>query len=221
MNRIDACNIAVAFSLSAVSMGCMSIGSVQTAQTLGRGNSEFSIEPGIQFFGDISAQKVPLPPIALAYRYGVTDRVDLGGRFGTTFAEVQTKVLLTNPDDPSLAIAFAPAVSVGVQPADGWDDIEPTLSVPLPLLVGLKFGPHELTVGPRSQVFVYASRGDYAFNLGGTLGLAVQASTKLRLLPELAVSTTVSESSRVSFGQSYMLNLGVQFQSQKKKPAGQ
>jgi len=39
--------LALAMALGSGSMGCLAIGAAQTAQTLGAGNYEVSIEPGV------------------------------------------------------------------------------------------------------------------------------------------------------------------------------
>ncbi len=206
--------------------GC-SMGMVQTAQTVGKGGYELSIDPG--FAGLINEGTIG-PTVNAAYRYGVTDRFDLGFRLGTSIVEAQTKFLFTEPSNETIAVSLAPAAGILIGlggPIYGFN-------FPLPLLIGFKMGPHELTLGPRLQANIYSiydgqsSRTPSSLSAGLSVGFAAQTSDKLRVLPELSMSTpfyiggphavSAYEYYATKVGVfSYSFNLGFQVGSPRKK----
>ena len=208
--------------------GCLSgAGMVQTAQTVGQGGYELSLDPGVNaYFNPSTAGAYPMGHVA--FRYGVTDRVDLGVRLGSSLAEVQTKFLLTDPANETIAVSLAPAA--GALFTFGFNGI----NIVLPLLIGFKFGPHELTLGPRLQNgFVFApdlsaqSRFNL-FNAGLSLGFAAPVSEKFRILPELSILkplavTPLGGQDSLDGGPIepetilFSANLGFQFGSPRKK----
>jgi hypothetical protein len=175
------CGSLLAFGVT----GCLSAaGMVQTAQTVGKGGYEVSLDPGVNGYFTVPAA---YPMFHVAFRYGVTDRVDLGARLGNSFAELQTKFLLTDPANETIAVSLAPAA--GALFTLGFNGA----NIFLPLLIGFKFGPHELTLGPRLQnSFIFAPdlSADSRFNSFGTglsIGFAAQVSEKFRILPEFSI----------------------------------
>ncbi len=166
--------------------GCLALGGVQRASTLGKGNFEVALEPGAL---GVFPRATPLvvPTVDIAGRYGVGDRVDLGLRLGATGIEAQTKFMFTDPSSRSFAASLAPTVG-GV-----FLGVLNYASVNVPLLLGLKFGEHELTFGPRvvSQ-FIFggaagASAGGVVVMPGASLGVAIQFNDLFALLPEVTV----------------------------------
>lgn len=230
----------LAMMLGIGSTGCMAIGAVQTAQTLGKGNYEVSIEPGV-YGAAVGGSNTPFFNANVAFRFGITDRVDLGGRVGTTLAEFQTKFLLSDPDNENFALSLAPSVG-GFAIGTGVGSVG-LLSIPVPVLIGFKFGDHELTLGPRIQNVIFfasadaggsanASAGAYVLMAGGSVGFAAQLGDRFRLLPEIAIATPLVGSASASAGGSstsssglvteaggilYMGNLGFQITSPRKK----
>ncbi|WP_136965552.1 hypothetical protein [Polyangium sorediatum] len=205
--------------------GCLSTGRVQTAQTLGQGNFEVSVDPGV--IGVVGLPTVG-PILHAAFRYGVTDRIDLGVRAGNLLGEIQSKFLLTQPENPNLAISIAPGAGVlfSISPVVN-------LYVPVPLLVGFKFGgPHELTLGPRIENTVTFDMSNtvsgalYTGGLGLSIGFAGQVTDTFRMLPELSAvaplliigSDDDGSADTNSLGVVlYSFNLGFQFGSPRKK----
>jgi hypothetical protein len=217
----------------------LAIGAVQTAQTVGQGGYEVSIEPGA--YGAAAAgQNTTTFSSNVAFRFGITDRFDIGGRVGTTLGELQTKILLSDPDNDGFALSLAPAIGgFGFGVGDASFGV---LNIPIPVLIGFKFGPHELTLGPRIQnmvVFGSASAGGnsastsvYVLMAGGSVGFAAQLGERFRLLPEIAIAAPIFGSASASANGSstgssglvtqvggllYMGNLGIQFGSPRKK----
>lgn len=221
----------------------MAIGAVQTAQTLGQGNYEVSIEPGVYGVA-VNGQTPTFFSMNVGARFGITDRFDLGGRVGTTFGEVQTKILLSDPANENFALSLAPAIG-GFGVGTGVASVG-VLNIPLPVLIGFKFGQHELTLGPRLQnMVVFGSAGTssdnasaavYVLMAGASVGFAAQLADRFRLLPEIAIAGPVFTSATASVnggsqsqsgsasgfvtdvgGLLFMGNLGFQITSPRKK----
>src|SRR5687768_16316244 len=120
--------------IAATLLGCASA-TLQTARTNGQGNFQFAVEPGVVYPSLLGGV---FPSLNLSGRYGVSDRVDLGLRLGTSsFYEVQSKFLLTDPADiDGVALALAPSttfftISFGGDDVSGgvffWDTRVPLL----------------------------------------------------------------------------------------------
>ncbi len=214
------------FALGAT--GCAATGMVQTAQTVGKGGYEVSIDPGVN---GVLGLPFAGPAFHAAFRYGVTDRIDIGARVGTTLAELQAKFLFTDPANETIAVSIVPAAGVLLIPGSGFVS---GVNIPIPVLIGFKFGAHELTLGPRFQNSIYfdptgtVDGSFYSLGAGLSLGFAAQATESFRILPEFSVVTPIviggsdgqgnSEYLPVDFGLfSFSFNLGLQFGSARKK----
>lgn len=193
--------------------GCLSMGTVQTASTLGKGNFQISAEPGAYGLtlpnssGPGYSPEV-VPHFDVAFRYGVNDRFDIGVRTGWSLIELQAKVLLTDPDAERLAISLAPTLG------GTFGSSQATLTMPatnitafnfsIPVLFGIKhFRANEFVVGPRINNMLFALRDGtgsaaiYVFGLGGTIGYSFAIGEIFRILPELGLSIPVASSSQV------------------------
>ncbi|WP_245919083.1 hypothetical protein [Melittangium boletus] len=189
---------AAALSLGLLGSGCASISQVQTADTLGAGKFQFALEPGLAHLAVAESEtgteaSANLPQFDIALRYGVTDRLDLGARLGTSLVELQGKYLFTNPENPTLAVSLAPSLSGfvgGAGPVDvGY------VRLALPLLVGFKTsGGSEFVLGPRLEGtrFLAGADGSSAslnyLSGGASVGYALRVSEGFRLMPEVAYS---------------------------------
>ncbi|MBL8940432.1 MAG: hypothetical protein JNM69_38150 [Archangium sp.] len=174
--------------LSLVS-GCASVGNVQRADTVGKGNVQASIEPGVQAVG-AGGTFVPYPHLDGSVRYGVTESIDLGLRAGWSFLEAQAKFLLTKPGDPKLAVSIAPTFG-GIALGLGSASIG-SLHFAAPVLIGIKFGANELVLGPRLQgYYVFAGSsstsggGVLVLGPGATVGVALGLGDRVTLMPEI------------------------------------
>jgi hypothetical protein len=129
------------------------------------------------------------PHVDLGLRYGVTDTVDLGVRFGSSLVELQSKFLLTRPEDPNKAISLAPSV-MGLLVGSGDDNVS-YVNAAMPVLVGFKTsGGSEFVLGPRVAL-THLSVGDASatfISAGASVGYALRVTNGFRLMPEVAVS---------------------------------
>lgn len=167
---------------------CASVGGVQTADTVGKGNLQIGVEPGIQLVGGKPGLQI-YPHFDAAVRFGITDKFDLGLRAGWSFLEVQAKYMLTEPDRSKVTVSVAPALG-GVVLTSGPASLSGILSAATPVLIGIPVGVHQLVLGPRSQHFIFIGgmyeKPVYLLAVGGSLGFAIRFSDTLTLLPELA-----------------------------------
>ncbi len=195
-------------SLSLV--GCASVTNVQRADTLGKGNFQVGIEPGVQGAAS-SGLFVPYPHLDGSFRFGVTDGVDLGVRAGWSFLELQGKFLVTRPGDPKYAVSIAPTVGgifLGVGGAGASASVG-LLNFGLPMLIGFKFGLHELILGPRLQgYYLFGSGGSSSGSAtgllilagGASVGFAFAVSETLAILPEFGLVVPFLGAAGVSGG---------------------
>lgn len=174
--------------------GCASLSNVQTADTLGKGNVQVGIEPGL-WGGAGSGGATFVPHVDASIRYGVADRVDLGVRAGSSFLELQSKFLVTTPGDPNLAVSIAPTVGglVGIGTSSGTSGSAGLLNIGVPVLIGIKTsGGSEFVIGPRMQnIILFGGSGSssgsvYLMGVGGSLGFYWRIADNFGLLPEVS-----------------------------------
>lgn len=172
--------------------GCASISNVQTADTLGKGNFQVGIEPGV--WGVAAPQgSTFIPHVDGSVRFGVSEGVDLGVRAGFSLIEFQSKFLFTKPGDQHLAISLAPTIGGFV--GGGGNSSAAWLNLGVPLLVGIKLaGGSELVIGPRLQNLIIWSSSStstsatalYGLALGSSVGFAWRISDNFGLMPEVS-----------------------------------
>jgi hypothetical protein len=163
-------------------LGCFTYGSVQRAETLGKGNREFGVELGaIGAASSTSAAALPNP--SFAARFGVGDRVDIGARMGFSAIAFTTKVMFTDPAADGVRLSLAP--EIGIFPFIVWFG-----HVQIPLLIGIPLGgKNELVLGPRVHAYGFGSPGNgsgSAITAGSSLGFAIDLGG-LTLFPELTL----------------------------------
>lgn len=178
--------------------GCASISNLQMADTLGRGNFQFGIEPGVLGAqslrpGAAASESGYFPHVDVSARYGVSEGVDVGVRAGLSFIELQGKFLFTRPGDPHLAVSLAP--TVGGLVLGGGGSAAGIINIGVPVLVGIKTaGGSELVLGPRLQNLVaFGTVGSgtggaiYGLAAGGSVGFAWRITDNFGLMPEASV----------------------------------
>jgi hypothetical protein len=196
--RVAAPLLFVLFLLS----GCASVGALQPAQVSGRGKGQVGLEMSQQATWNRGAF-VSYPMVGVSGRYGVSDRVDLGGRVGPTGLEAQVKVQLSAPTSPGVIFSLAP--SVGFAATEANEVKLRYLNIALPLLIGVPLPRgHQLLLSPRVFNTLYNLEGGSisgtlnTVSLGASVGVAFRV-WKLWLIPEFGVAhpmlvTTVNSS---------------------------
>ncbi len=186
---------AIAVWLVAAS-GCASISSVQTADTLGRGNWQVAVESGAQ--RSASVYLPVYPHFDAAFRYGLAERVDVGARLGYSGLELHGKFLLTRPGDERFAVSLAPLTGGATIPGSG--PVVVIAHTALPLLVGFKQrGGHELVLGARVQGRVAIAPANAAIFEGGvSVGYSIRLGERFGLFPELAAMLPIVQTADAS-----------------------
>jgi hypothetical protein len=172
----------------ALLLACVTLGVVQTADTLGRGNAEASAQTGIVTVhapgaGAGADTVVPLVVSDTYLRYGLTDRVDVSGSFGLNGLGAGVKVQLTEPGNGIFYASLAPSAQV-------FPLLGVFTHVDLPLLFGVPFGPHQLVASGRAHVYDY--RGELFGNgtlvtAGAAVGFALDFGNGVWVQPEYSV----------------------------------
>lgn len=189
-------NVMMIGSLALMAAACAPA-TVQTARTNGQGNFQFGIEPGV--VGAVTGGGSAFgPAVNFAGRYGVSDRVDVGGRLGTGVYEVQVKAMVSDPaaaDD--MAISVAPSTTLFAGSVGGVGGLY--LREHVPVLFGLPTGGgSEFTFGPSATLNMVGGGGGggsasaTVLSLGGQVGYAARLGDNFRLVPQFDLSVPVA-----------------------------
>jgi len=191
--------LALAAALVALA-GCPSISTMGTARTVPSGEYEYYVAPGVVALSDFSVddagqpEGAKVPSLEMGARYGVSERIEIGGKLFPVGAEVNAKfqLLRSKTTERGLDLALSPAISVypWSKGIFGWTH----LSVPVGFNVG---GGNQLVLAPRASGLLVTSKEGTGkvFFAGATMGLAFKVgSGNLRILPEVAALVPLSRS---------------------------
>jgi len=198
-------------SLSLGLAGCLTTGVVQTAETSGQDNFQFAFEPGVTGVAasaDGGGGGVAGPSFNLSARYGVSDKVDIGGRFGTTLIELSVKAMVTEVNPDELQISIAPHVgglAVGAGGEGGG-----FLWVRVPVLFDVPIGQSDLVIGPTARVTTLfgGGAGGVFIDAGSSLGYAARVGDRSRIIPEIGFSIPLLAGAADGQGNSGAIGLG-------------
>ncbi len=168
--------------------GCIAHGPMQRADTIGEGNFQFAAEPGIMGAA-AGGTSLFVPAFDISARYGVSDRVDLGVRLGSTGYELMGKFMLNDPNS-DMPISIAPnAAAIG---AGGGGAGAFFIYGNVPVLIGIPMGQNQLVLGPGIQVAAGGAGGGgtgggaaIGFQPNLTTGFNLRVADGLQLHPEL------------------------------------
>lgn len=173
-----------------LSTGCVTMGTMQTAHTIGAGNTQFALEPSL-WGGVGGGAGVGLPMVAVSGRYGVNDHTDLGFRIGTNGGDVLTKFKLVGGGPGTIVISLAPAAG-GFFAATGGGGAG-SMMFQVPLLIGIPVGSSELVLGPKIHDWYIGggsgsgNGGVNLFSVGASVGFAIRAGNTFQIMPELTL----------------------------------
>ena len=176
-----------AFSLLTIAAllgGCAAHTSVTTAHTVGQGNFQGAIEPGVGSVSGLTA-----PTFNAAFRYGVSEKVDLGARLGSTAYEVTGKYMFT--DTEGTVVSIAPAATLFA--LGGGGAVGGFFTASTPVLIGIPVGESQFIVGPNWVIFSAfgggggTSAGALTMGPGAHLAYSAKLGDKFRLHPELSL----------------------------------
>jgi hypothetical protein len=230
LSRIAVSVLAIALS------GCATLGTLQTAETNGAGQFQGAIEPAfLGFVGDAGGGGFGY--FNVSGRYGVNDRVDIGGRFGTSGIELTTKFMLTDPNKrEGTIVSIAPSgggffLAVGGSGAG-------VFNFQVPLIVGIPVGEHQFVVAPKLHAIVAGGGGGgeagavFIGSLGSSVGFSAKVAPSVRLMPEFAFVVPViggagasGEGSQIvsgfANGMLYQVSFGILFGGRKSADLGE
>lgn len=165
---------------------CASVGVLQSPETLGQGRWEVSAELSSQALANVDSLSL-YPMFAVAGRYGLTERVDVGAKVGPSGVEAQTKVMLTSRN--GIVVSVAPLVAGTLSLPQGL--FLSTAQVAVPVLIGVPLSQHvQLVFAPRvhDSLFVLSAGQAGAtvntFLLGGAAGLVLRLG-RIKILPDI------------------------------------
>lgn len=200
---------ALALLVSVHAFGCISLGTLQRANTAGKGNVQFGLEPVA--FGTVVPTKPAatpsnstaatnvssvVPSLGGSVRYGVTDTIDIGGRLSFAGLEITTKFQLVAPtSEGGVFVSIAPGIGgIGLGAGNASFGI---FNVEVPVLIGIPMGPHQLVLAPKVQeLVVFATSGADATGggitfIGATVGAAFKLGDGFNIIPEFGLSYPV------------------------------
>jgi len=173
-----------------LALSACSFSASQTARTNGKGNYQIGVEPGA-LIGGVGGLGVAVgPQLDIGFRYGITDRADVGARLGTAGLELQYKQQLTGDD--GVIVSVAPALTGFFGAVGGVEG--GFVSLPVSLLVDVPVGESALVLGPRVHptLALGGGQGGFGLNVGASVGFAAKLSDGFKLMPDVAVSVPVS-----------------------------
>lgn len=169
----------------------------QRARTAGKGVVQVGLEGGA-IHNPWSDSIAPLVDVAI--RAGISERMDLGARLGSSGIEAQGKVRLTSEDGvvTSTVLLLSRTGGIGArcgESEESFDDcsVDAIWSAHLPLLVDLPTGPRSaIVLGPAVRGSIYQTRQTNPMprnwlHIGGSVGYALPLTDSITLLPELGV----------------------------------
>lgn len=174
--------------------GCSAHGGIQTAHGIGEGNFQGAVEPGA-FLGASSAGIGGVPTLNFAGRYGISDKVDLGLRFGSTLYELTGKVQFMGEGPDTQAGSVAPSLSYFGLKIDG--EGATALNLRTPVLFGIPQGENQLVVGPNlgfthlNTSLEGTTTNVWFLAAGGQVAYSAKLGDNFRLHPELALLVPV------------------------------
>jgi hypothetical protein len=184
--------------------GCPSFTTQGTARVIPKGDTQFQVGVGGQQLREWSldetgvAESLTFPGFELGVSHAVSDSAEVGGKIWFIGAELNAKFQLHRSESPESGIDVALAPAVSYFPFSSENSAGETVTVSfafvhLPLLVGVNLpGGSQIVLGPRiSDTIVMASGGGTSesanvFWLGGSLGIAIKAGDKFRIMPQVS-----------------------------------
>lgn len=175
--------------------GCVTMGTLQRADTLGAGGYEIGVEPGVWGAGAGGTGSV-LPSVAVSARIGIADRTDIGFRVGSNGIDMGFKQQFTTPGTDGVVLSLAPQLGgFFIGTGEGSAGL---YHVQVPVLIGIPT-PHDsqFVLSPKlhwlGAIAGSGSSGGSAgvLSAGTGVGYAARLSPAVQLLPEVTVLVPV------------------------------
>jgi hypothetical protein len=209
----------------AILTGCPSASTMALARPLKQGAMEIMVAPETLVLGGVA-----LPQGEFGVRYGVTDSFEMGFKAWLIGAALEAKIGLMRAESmqSGIDVSFYPGVSfltLGAGIGSGTSVGGSTLTLNLPVLIGINMNGHQLVLGPRIMDLISSGTvnlGDGTTStgivnnvlVGTSVGFAFKLSDSFRILPEIsmlypAFSTSASGTSVNPFGNTFLIQAGL------------
>lgn len=172
---------------------CASVGVFQQAETLGKGRWQLGAELSSQAQAGHDSLSL-YPAFGVAFRYGITETLDVGAKLGPSGVEAQAKVMLTGKS--GVIVSLAPLLGGTFNMPSGL--IFGTGQAALPVLIGVPLSQRvQLIFAPRiHDGLLVLSAGQAGgtvntFSLGGAVGVAIKVK-RFQFIPDVGFLAPVA-----------------------------
>lgn len=177
---------------------CASVGVFQSAETLGRKNWEVAVEVSSQAQAGLDSLSL-YPVAAVAFRYGLTERLDVGARIGGAGIELATKVMLTERAANATIVSVAPSIGGTFNVPSGV--VLGSMQLSLPVLIGVPLSERlQLVLAPKlhdSLFSLSAGQAGGTINTvfaGGAVGVRIQLG-RFKFIPGVGFLSPIATTS--------------------------
>ena len=176
--------IARALLIAALSCGCYSALALGRARIVDKGRFELVAASGVTAVATAHGDPNPRPSLELGVRYGLTDRVERGGRISDSGGVASVRTQLRRGDTYGIDFLLAPGLAYTATDK---------LAAELPVLIGWNLPRHnQLVLAPRLVYQLRFGVGDQAqpaafVFAGGSLAFVWQVTSRVSLAPQAGV----------------------------------
>lgn len=188
MNRVR-----VMYAAFALLSGCASYSTRLSPRPIPKGETELGLAADIWVSERKTDGRVVLPQTEMTLRYGLSDKVDIGGKINMLGGELSAKVAVVRNDTWALAVAPGAGLQLTATNSDNQNQLLiGTFTVPV--VAGVRLGESaEVIVGGKLMLHVPAATGtgggvnpgDLIVLPGGVTGLRLILSDGFALFPEV------------------------------------
>jgi hypothetical protein len=175
--------------------GCASYSTRLSPRPIPKGETELGLSADLWVSERKTQGRATLPVAEMSLRYGLSERVDIGGKINLLGGELTAKVALLRNDVVAIAVAPGAGLQLSAANTDNNNDLL-IGTFHLPVLAGVRLGDSaEAIIGGKLLLHVPAGTGtdggvnpgDLIFLPGGVLGLRLILGDNFALFPELNV----------------------------------
>ncbi|MBU1429429.1 hypothetical protein KKF91_02595 [Myxococcota bacterium] len=179
---------------AALIVGC-SFSTLTTASNLDPGETQLLIAPGYTRYKRGSGEPLYAPQLEIGGRYGLTKRLELGGKLWLPGIQIDAKYALMGYEEGAgFHLALDPTFGYmgGFEgTATGEGNTLEIITLSVPVLMGWRFGTDELIVAPRvvDQIWTGTGASTMTANIasaGASLGYSWRVAPGVRIIPEVS-----------------------------------
>lgn len=208
--------VTVLASTAVASAGCATYTTHVSPTPTPKGKLELGVNAGVLSL-DRGPSRQYLPSLEMTVRYGLSDRVDIGGKASFVGGELNSKVSLVQG---STSVAILPGSGLGIGSLGS--DLARTFHATFycPVLIGFAFGDTEIVTGPKPFVQVSSGTGptmemprvgELLLSPGALFGVRFLLTDDVALFPEVDVHLPYDVEMGVWMSPVFQVSLAVQF----------